>query len=159
MKERLEDLLSDADKMLLEREVAERARESAAAEQNEVDAGTAVHFNRAPVEIKSALWRRYPLTGRLLAFALLLATAGSTYMAFSMPKAEGHYRLEMATVQGSGFYAGRQSYGFGRASATLLLQNGNVVVVRVDPKVTPPAGMRVHVRLYDTGAVRLESQN
>lgn len=159
MKERLEDLLSDADKMLLEREAAEHLRESSAAEQNEVDRDTATRFNREPTEIKSAFWRRYPRTSWLLLLVLLLTLAASDFMASTMPKAEGHYRVVTATVQSSGLYSGKLSFSVWGATATLLLQNGNMVVVRVNPNAIPLAGTPVLVRLYDTGAVRLERKN
>lgn len=159
MKERLEDLLSDADKMLLEREAAEPVRKSTAAEQNEVDRDTAARFNLAPTEIKLAFWRRYPRASWVLALVLFLTIAVSAFLASTMPRAEGHYRLETATVQSNSFYSGKPRYTVERGTAVLLLQNGNMVVVRLNPNVTPRVGMPVVVRLYDTGAVRLERQN
>jgi hypothetical protein len=159
MKERLDDLLNDADKTLLELDATGRAGNSSTTEENEVDRDTAMRFNHTPTEMKSAFWRRYPRFSWLLVLFLLLIIAASTYMTFTMPKAEGHYRLATATVQSSGLYSGRLRYRVGGATATLILQNGNMVVVQADPNAIPPAGMRVLVRLYDTGAVRLERQN
>jgi hypothetical protein len=159
MKERLEDILSDADTLLRQQDATEHERKFDVAEGNEVDHDTAARFNHAPSEMKSAFSRRYPRTGALLALVLLAVLAWGTYMDFTMPNPQGDYHLETATVQSSGIYSSRPGIAISGATARLLLQNGNVVVVRVDRNAIPPAGMRVLVRLYDTGAVRLEPQH
>jgi hypothetical protein len=63
MKERLDDLLNDADKTLLELDATGRAGNSSTTEENEVDRDTAMRFNHTPTEMKSAFWRRYQVTG------------------------------------------------------------------------------------------------
>jgi hypothetical protein len=156
MKERLEDLISEADKMLLERENAAHAQDLSAPSLNEVDRDTSAHFNQAPLEPKQVFWKRYPRAAGLVTFVLLLMIAVRVYMVATMPRAIGHYHVVTGIVQRSDVSSRRQGYGLRAVTARLLLPNGNIVTMQVDSQVTLPEGTAVPVRLYDTGAVQLE---
>ena len=156
MKERLEDLLSDADKMLAEHEEKERVHNSSAALSNEVDHDTAVRFNAIPAEPNLVFWKRYPRVAGLLTCLFIVLIAVRIYMVVTMPRAIGHYNVVTGIVKNSSFSSTRQSYGGHVATSRVLLPNGNVIAIRVDSGTMLPEGTMVPIRLYDTGAVRLD---
>jgi len=156
MKERLEDLISEADKMLQEREEVARARNGSISLAEEVDHDTSARLNQTYFEPKVAFWKRYPRAAGLLTIILVLMMAARIYVIVTMPRASGQYRDVTATVQSITTSPRSQGYGLRSTIVRLILPNGNLVTLQVTSDAMLSVGSAVPVRLYDTGAVQFE---
>jgi hypothetical protein len=148
MNKPLDDLFKQADLQLKTLEAETKDKQESTSYPDEVDRVTAAQFNSTPSHIASHRVRT--IIGSALMFLFL---AASIYMMFTMPRAEGPYRVVTGTVQSSAIvWSGRVHWG-SVAKEQVLLPDGRIVSIRSDSGLLLKPGTLIAIRLYDTGAI------
>lgn len=154
MEKRLEDLVSQADKLI---EVASEDRRKAASQQlsAEVESTEPDRFNHVHLDLTPPFYQRYPMISGLITIAAMLFIAMIVYMKIVTPPPIGNYRVVNGAVKSTHFTSARTTYGGHLEVAEVVLPDGQMVTARIDSGATIAVGTIVPLRIYEDGAIQL----
>ena len=154
MEKRLEDLMSQADKLI---EVASEDRRKVASQQlsAEVESTESDRFNHVHLDRSLPFHQRYPMISGLIAIGAVLLIAMIVYMKIVAPRPIGDYRIVNGSVKSTRFTSARTAYGGHFEVAEVVLPDGRIITARVDSGTTIAVGATVPLRMYEDGAFQL----
>jgi hypothetical protein len=154
MEKRLEDLISQADK-LLEAASEERKRASFQQVSAEVEPAESSRFNQKYPDRRLAFYQRYPRISGFFTTIFIILICVIIYMKITASHPIGSYRVVVGSVKSTRFTSARTAYGGHVEVAEVVLPDGKVITARVDSGAIIAIGTDVPVRIYEDGAIRL----